>query len=422
MKRVSKYKPGDLNLEFNGGKVDLSHLLKLPNDKVKLVALKPTLDGALLVAGGTLLSGARCITKFTKAGNRDQAFGEDGVIDVNAFQSLQVAGDGSFYMADKLDRARLFVQKYLPNGNLDSSYGQDGVAIVDFAPVDQRSVADVSHASRFPEIGDSVTAMLSGKSLYLVSASVWGGWGGFRTVVARLNENGVLDQAFGENGVYHFDSKEFGFSLPRGVDRQKTLPGREDLLLMLTQTGEYLGQPGLKGYLVRFTGGETIDEQFGENGFYTFEMDEMEGVDFFVDEDQRIKLHGIYPGRADLRIIGLSKDGKLDGGFNNGQELIIPAPPETIFGSNLRSHGVGETYRFVFHSATLAESAERTQVRRYLESGLADSHFGESGIVTLPRKQSEGFALLMPTFLEPVTPDGDLIHTTLDDIYWLLGS
>ncbi|WP_060508036.1 hypothetical protein [Pseudomonas sp. NBRC 111124] len=403
---------GDLDPDFNGGKVDLSHLGFNP---VFMNQLRPTPDGGVLVTAEGL-KGERFISKFTWQGKLDQGFRGNGYFAISPQQQLLVAADGGFYLVDKLSGTQIFVEKFYANGQHDERYAEKGKAIVDFAKAGVEQLIDSRGPWHVPALGANVRAALDGGSLYVVSAGYWGGFDGYRTVLARLDEDGSLDTRFGQEGFVLFDRPGDKFNLPDTVQVQKISGRPANLLLSVSEVMPSIAwEPGYNIYLYRITGAGSLDETFGDQGAITVYQDEWLRFDFFVDEQQTLKTRHLYNFDR-LEVKGWTVDGRQDESF---QEWSISMPPDINIGVGLKSYGAGENYRVVHFGYQIDGPLGKRDVYRYLANGQGDPAFGENGKVTLDVRES-GWG--MNVELQVVPDVHDLFFTALDDVFRLKGS
>lgn len=399
---------GELDPEFNGGKVNLSHL---GLDPVLMNQIRPTPDGGVLVTARGRRD-ERFISKFTRQGELDLNFRGQGYFAIAAQQQLVVAVDGGFYLVDKLSATEIFVEKFHKDGQPDERYAEKGKSIINFAGVHSELL---ERPRTVPELGSTVLAVLDGESLYVISAGYWGGFNGFRTVIARLNPNGVLDQLFGKQGFVLLDRPDEKFNLPLMADIQRIAGQPASLILQVEEarpTIEWV--PGYYTYLYRITGAGSFDGNFGDEGRLSRHLDQGLSVKFFVDEQQTLKAGYRYEYNK-IEVHGWTVDGGQDENF---EALSISMPPEMNIGLGLKSYGAGIDYRLVHFGSRHGEAEEKRDVYCYLADGNGDPAFGENGTVTLDVRYS---GWLMNVELEVVPGTHDLFFTTVDDVFRLKG-
>ncbi|WP_145130067.1 hypothetical protein [Pseudomonas sp. URMO17WK12:I11] len=412
MTNMATRQAGDLDPDFNGGMVNLSHLGFSP---VFMNEIRPTPDGGVLVTARGLREG-RFISKFTRQGKLDTAFRENGCFAISPQQRLLVAADGSFYLVDKLSGARIFVEKFYADGQRDERYAEKGTAILDFGKAGVKLLIDSRDSHHVPDLSSTVLAALDDGSLYIVSAGYWGGLDGFRTVLARLDENGLHDTQYGDNGFFVFNRPGDKFTLPTSVQVQKFAGQPASLLLNVSETRPtFEWQPGYNFLLYRLTRAGQVDETFGEQGVITVHQGQGLDFDFFVDEQQTFKTLHRHNYRS-LELKGWTADGKQDTSF---EAWSISMPPETNIGLGLKSYGAGEHYRVVHFGSVYGTSPEKRDVFRYLSNGQGDPAFGKQGAATLEVRTS---GWLMNVKLEVVPGTHDLFFTAEDDVFRLKGS
>jgi len=158
------------------------------------------LDGKLLFYGGRLDNYANLfILRMLTNGSLDNTFGSGGIVNTPQVSlgvhsgSIRQLSDGkilaSGMLADDGTGGKLALIRYLSTGALDSSFGQDGIATVPY----QNGVNGCT----------GLIVQPNGK--YIISAT------GFTTqnydmLIARFQENGVLDNTFGDSGIMTIQS------------------------------------------------------------------------------------------------------------------------------------------------------------------------------------------------------------------------
>lgn len=170
-----------------------------PGPSTEAAQLARTSGGALVVAGATSSSGAEqpdtfVVSRFSRAGRFDSAFGRAGVAQVDVpraagalgvtLAETVVAPDGRVLLAGHVrrpDGASSVVVRLTPAGALDLTFGDDGI------------VRDPVPAETELRVED--LALLPGGAM-LVAGRRDGRW-----FVARLQADGALDETFGERGV-----------------------------------------------------------------------------------------------------------------------------------------------------------------------------------------------------------------------------
>jgi len=293
---------GTLDPTFgNGGYVSMR--VRNSSDVVGKLLIQP--DGKILTIGASDLgqsptTGYRVdslVIRCNTDGTLDTSFGNGGIVltDLAASSRLisavlqpdgKIVAVGAYYGVNQ--QRDFLVVRYLSNGNLDTSFGNNGIVITDFG------------LSSGGEQSEVVALLPDGKVIV-------GGSSLNSIVVARYNENGLLDQTFGTNGsvIVNLDGGSFTrtlivlsdgkfilacypFTLVKfmpngaidtgfGVDGRIVLPFQNiDMTvqdLMLQPDGKFLIGGGARGYfehsdycLSRLNSDGTLDTTFGVNG------------------------------------------------------------------------------------------------------------------------------------------------------------
>ena len=150
-------------------------------------------DGKTVVAGGDAGSGSGMVVERFNGSSPDSSFGSSGVVTLlggssGVANAVAVGPDGKIVVAGSEVPAggdgtsRVAVARLNPNGSLDASFGGGGVVILDFSSF---------------SVANGVAVQPDGKIVLVGSQRP-----GFQVTngfIARLNQNGSLDSAFGSS-------------------------------------------------------------------------------------------------------------------------------------------------------------------------------------------------------------------------------
>ncbi len=183
----------------------------------KQIKLLP--DGSIIVGGNFSYHSNNfdvAVYKITPDGQFDQSFGQNGyvyyqisgqnsLIDINIQTDGKILLTGSAFLPITVPVLRLN-----PNGSLDTTFGNNGMALHDFMLEHQIGVA---------------VKQLSNQKI-LVAGTKGPTNSQLDIFIYRLDENGIIDSSFGNNGFAFFDS---GYS--EGLNSMHLLPNGDILLL-----------------------------------------------------------------------------------------------------------------------------------------------------------------------------------------------
>lgn len=204
-------------------------------------------DGRIVVAGFGINSqqqGADTLIRLTTSGTLDSTFGTAGVVNLQppgiatlGFFGVKIQPDGKIVALAETYNG-ILLARLETNGNLDTSFGSGGYTAT-------LTVA-IGEFNTFPS---AMTLQSEGKIL-VVAGQI------NPSVMARFDNNGVLDSTFGASGVANL-----AFPSPTQVAVQPN--GK--ILVTSGQVGG--GAPSQQqGTIVRYTSNGTVDSAFGSAG------------------------------------------------------------------------------------------------------------------------------------------------------------
>jgi len=180
---------GSLDTGFGtGGKVTTA--IGSVGDLINSIAIQS--DGKIVAAGSSLVGIDRlfALARYNTNGSLDSSFGTGGKVTTavaidNMAQSVRIQADGKIVAAGSAMDSSYFnfgVARYNSDGSLDSSFGTGG-----------KVTTQIGSANSF---ANSMVLQLDGK--ILVAGYSTGTWKDF--TIARYNNDGALDSAFGTGG------------------------------------------------------------------------------------------------------------------------------------------------------------------------------------------------------------------------------
>jgi uncharacterized delta-60 repeat protein len=277
---------------------------------VRVVALLS--NGSILGAG--TLAGKPMLVRLTSAGVADATFGTNGIVEfdggLSGITDMKVDGTGKIVGCGRLtsNPNALVVFRRNTDGTADNTFNMTGFLQV----------------AQVPAGGGQATpsriAFQNGK--ILITGFFFDG-SKFKSVTARVNTNGTVDNTFGSGGRFvtaFGNTNEYGDNMVVQPDNKIVFCGR-------IQVGS-----GVQTLVYRITENGALDTGFGTNGKYNFAAggtaDECTAL--AVQTDGKILIGGnTLMASKQAFIVRLSKTGQKDTGFGTSGQTNLSA------GSNL---------------------------------------------------------------------------------------
>tara|TARA_R100000306_G_scaffold41809_3_gene40570 strand:- start:34 stop:1584 length:1551 start_codon:yes stop_codon:yes gene_type:complete len=320
-------------------------------------------------------------------GSFDTDFGTDGKLvfsiadksDIG--RSLAILDDGKiitggFYnlINNSTVNRHIFLTKHLTNGELDTSFGINGIVTLtignegcsiseieiqnDGKIVAFGSANNTPTLLRFNENGsldntfgdNGISYITSGGEFEILNNGKFiiagGFFDGFNVYfsISRYNSNGVIDSSFGNNGTVITDIS------PERFDLNAALKIQDDGKMVLAGT-TYTQASQRKAVIARFLIDGSLDPTFGDNGIKITSVGNEPGYGAFTDIDIQ----------ADGKIVAVGQaENSIGGGFFESHSLLV----------------------------------------RYNTNGLLDDSFGLNGIV-ITDEATNGNSLINATIIQP---------------------
>ena len=270
-------------------------------------------DGSILLVGSTTDYSAYRILmiQLNSMGFPDENFGEAGVVvqqigpEMNAFEDhglgITLQDDGKILVSGKSYNTDYrfvpVVVRFNANGSLDTSFGVNGVAGIPVTEVDN----------------EFTTVRVQSDGKIVASGHISNGLSWFSLLIARFDENGTLDPAFGTNGVVNMnlnnvDDEFFGMELT--PDDEIVLCG------FTTLQSDYT----FHTLVMKFDATGQAVTRFGDNGAVVLGTEPMNvGDAITLQDDNKILVTGtsgeMTPMNNDWALWRLNPDGSLDNTF-----------------------------------------------------------------------------------------------------------
>lgn len=337
---IAKLSPnGELDTGFANNGIALHGLWTMPDEYETFEQLLVQSDGKLLV-GGLLDWGTWpaykdniILTRLNSDGTLDSTFGSAGKLMITyptdssmTFGRMALQSDGKILVCGTFSNERkAVVIRLSPSGELDTGFGTDGFAFFEVNPNSIEQGRDV--------------VMLSDGSI--VALGEYLGFGGNAiSILARFDQNGILDPVFDGDGVVEHDI---------GPESDEVWG------LELSSTGKILvaglyedGQEELP-MVFRVNANGSLDASYGTNGLMLFNsVDATEVHDTYIQPDDKLIVcgrawNGNGPFSSDLLLVRANADGTPDPTFGyNGVTLSQPGSalaPHTMTGIDVSPDG-----------------------------------------------------------------------------------
>lgn len=305
----------------NNGKIILSKIL---NSKGKDYAESIALDSEQkILITGYFFNGKNFdsyILKLDTNGKIDKSFGKRGKVIFNGIatnnpranlndiaRSIFVDKSQNIYIAGSAwnrKNYQVFIIKLNSNGKMDSSFGKNGIA-----PFDDIAI-------KYSDDQVSAVYEKNGK-IYIAGWSVSGK--NKKTFIIRIDQNGNLDNDFGEQGKVILDENSYPNSMV--VDENENIFFVGDIEKR---------KLNLDAYLIKLNKEGKFDNSFADNGKILFDniaggSREDSATSLYIDESGKIYITGIsWNGRNYVAyVIKLNSNGNFDKDFGDNGKLLI---------------------------------------------------------------------------------------------------
>jgi len=280
-------------------------------------------DGRLVVAGTSYNQGNAdfALARFNSNGSLDSSFGNNGKVvtalsaDHDYAQYLTLQPDGKIIVAGSSSRMDSFscsydeyyvpitaIVRYQQDGKLDSSFGQNGRIFLQAG-----QGFDYARAVSF----QSGKILVAGTGFYNCGCGYYGGVDCYSSYLRliRLNDNGSLDNSFGQNGKV---TDSVVLLYPTDMITQP------DGKILITGSGSEAGFIS-----ERFNNNGSLDQSFGNAGKVITMIDQTGyawPTAITLQEEKIIIVGGYYPNNGDggdFAIVRYNSNGSLDSTLNN---------------------------------------------------------------------------------------------------------
>lgn len=319
---------GELDTEFGG---DGRFFIEVDNE-ANIYGVTINAEGKIILVGSTTdyQNYKMLLIQVNPDGSIDNSFGTNGITTVNvglvevnkadyAFD-VDIDADGNILVAgSSLDTAYMnmpTVVRFTPSGQVDQTFGNQGVASIP--------------AIHGENVFDCIKVQNDGKIVaagHYAQGLLW-----FVLLVTRFNEDGSLDQSFGDNGIIKYsysnvDDEAYGLDIT---------PQGNILIAGFVGSATY----NYDAYVVQFKPNGQLDSTFGTNGVIIEDFGNYDvAKDVKVLDNGKIVVVGESgegpPNAYDLAVWQYNADGSPDLSF--GQNGMAT---HTIDDYNVMLHGL----------------------------------------------------------------------------------
>lgn len=301
---------------------------------------------------------------YSQSGVLDTSFGNNGIVSTvingsyNLAQTSVVQPDGKILIAGEAGEPSpmtLAVARYNTDGSLDSTFGNDGTLLI-----------QVGSAKSYAR-----NIMLQADSKILIGAYTYDDIAADFAIV-RLNENGALDNSFGNNGITIADNGSHEI-----VDAM-TLLNDGKILLAGNNYSEFLA--------ARFNTDGSLDTSFGTNGWIATEFDSSDSQvkDAVLQADGKFLLGGYSynnsTGINSMAVARYNEDGSIDTTFGTAGKVTINSGNNEDYAVAIAIQADGKIliggYTYVGNNPLRYDLV----VARLNTDGSFDNNYGNNGI------------------------------------------
>jgi uncharacterized delta-60 repeat protein len=315
-------------------------------------------DGKIFL-GGYTEDNTKTNTVFIQLDSKGQpntAFGDNGkvIIDPNStdgFAEDIIVDGNNVYVAYFSSLDDVFsgpIAKYDITGKLDTTFGESGIKNIMY--------------TSFIYYPKALT-IDNQENLYILATR------GGNFIVMKMDKNGVVDESFGDNGVF-FHAFDAGFANVRDI----SLQADGSVLIVGENFISSSTNPGSNLVIFRINPTGNLDETFNQTGLKTIAYGDGKTYTgdkiFWSDQEEKVLIIGSqYTGIFDGLVLKLNRDGSNDNSFGDNGMVIIEEVSQPLYDGFKDLEGryivVGDDY-----------------VIRLTSTGEKDMSFGMNGIVS----------------------------------------
>ncbi|WP_080732401.1 T9SS type A sorting domain-containing protein [Porphyromonas gulae] len=244
------------------------------------------------------------LIRMNDDGTLDTSFGNNGIVLADFPYStlpekMVLQKDGKMLLVGYY-HDNMMTLRYNPDGSIDKTYGIDGVCEI---------VIEGSANSSFAK------AIALQEDNKVVIVGMYGTHPDWKWVIARINENGSLDNSFGENGLKTM-------SIGSGHDFATAVQIQEDGKIVVAGHSWVASIPTLQYDLIvlRLNQDGELDNTFGESGIFKKNVIDggatyVDGIVLSPEGNIYVAFNAVKNSISDLGLLSVDKNGKLNTSF-----------------------------------------------------------------------------------------------------------
>lgn len=296
---------------------------------------------------------------LAQPGSIDTSFGIAGKVVTNLFgypYAIALKDDGKIIVAGLAYEEVVIVVRYNPDGSLDETFGENGKVLTDL----------VQEYSFYYSQALAVTVQQDGK-IVITGTGYFedkNGFADYDVLLIRYNEDGTLDETFGNDGIV---ISNFGSNRDIAYD----IVVQPDNKIVIT------GQINFDLFVARYLPNGVLDSSFAESGYYSLKY-KGRSRSIALQNDGKIIAAG---GDDKFLLLRLYSSGEIDESFGDkGIVFTNFGYSEQILDIKLQQDGkIIAAGRMNDYSSGLQNMA----LARYNSNGSLDSSFSEDGLQNL---------------------------------------
>lgn len=277
-------------------------------------------DNKILLAGSS--NGNAVLARLLPNGDYDTQFSDDGKLTLSfgpgngsSFQKILQQPDGKIIAIGEAYNTSSFdfaAARFNSDGSIDPSFGDNGKTTINF--------------NGYNDFGRNAVLQPDGK--ILIAGAAKNNNGNSSIALLRLNEDGTLDNTFGNAGKTTLTISGIADDYAEAV---VLLPGGK-ILIGGYSAGDFL--------VMRYNSNGTLDNTFGTSGYTITDFNNYQDKAYALDVDNIGSIylggHGYETGNGGLFHFAIAKynsEGDLDNTFNTDGKMtvVMGADQSTIF-------------------------------------------------------------------------------------------
>ncbi len=351
---------GQLDSTFGQGGIVNTAIFSKGGGFINSIAIQN--DGKIVAAGGNS-SDKFAICRYNKDGSLDYSFGINGIVTTKVGQSLAganavaIQADGKIiaagYSVNENSNNDFTLVRYNYDGTLDESFGLNGVVITPVTSSNDDEISSIVMQSDGKIIG--LGNLLTSNQLYT-------------TALVRYNENGSLDNTFGNSGIFinlNGGNSDYGSSVKLQKDGKIVIAGSHNY--------------GLR--IARYNQNGALDNTFGNGGIViTPILNWALAYSLAIQEDGKITVVGSSTEAVihfEFTLVRYNTNGSLDNSFGINGIVRTPIGTNSSDAMSIAIHKDGKIIATgSYYNGNNADFA----LARYDINGSLDFTFGTNGI------------------------------------------